>query len=178
MKAMLLRHIAPVDSSPLEWTDLPTPEPAPGEVRIRVHCCAVCRTDLHVIEGDLPQEKMPIIPGHQIVGIVDKLGPPLAVRPPSRLRLRSPNNRHSNSASGSAWRGSVIRVAVRFLHQWTRKPLRVGPFHRLSRRRRIRRIRRGAGGVCLSLARGESPLSHWERGRNLAPLSLWERGRG
>ena len=75
MKAMLLRRIAPIDSAPLELVDLPTPEPAPGEVRIRVRCCAVCRTDLHVIEGDLPQQKMPIIPGHQIVGMVDKLGP-------------------------------------------------------------------------------------------------------
>lgn len=82
MKAMLLRQIAPIDSSPLELTDLPTPEPGPGEVRIRVLCCAVCRTDLHVIEGDLPQQKMPIIPGHQIVGIIDKLGPPLAASQP------------------------------------------------------------------------------------------------
>jgi len=55
--------------------DLPVPEPGPGEARIRVHCCAICRTDLHVIEGDLPQRKMPIIPGHQIVGVVDKVGP-------------------------------------------------------------------------------------------------------
>ena len=47
-------------------------------MRIRVRCCAICRTDLHVIEGDLPQEKLPIIPGHQIVGTIDKLGPPLA----------------------------------------------------------------------------------------------------
>ena len=78
MKAMLLRRIAPVESAPLELVDLPIPEPGPGEVRIRVRCCAVCRTDLHVIEGDLPQQKMPIIPGHQIVGMVDKLGPPLA----------------------------------------------------------------------------------------------------
>ncbi len=70
---MLLRHIAPVESGPLELADLPIPEPGPGEVRLRVRCCAVCRTDLHVIEGDLPQAKMPIIPGHQIVGIVDKL---------------------------------------------------------------------------------------------------------
>ncbi len=76
MKAMLLRQIAPIDSAPLEWVDLPIPEPGPGEVRIRVHCCAICRTDLHVIEGDLPQQKMPIIPGHQIVGAIDKLGPP------------------------------------------------------------------------------------------------------
>ena len=78
MKAMLLRRIAPIDSSPLELVDLPIPEPAAGEVRIRVRCCAICRTDLHVIEGDLPQQKLPIIPGHQIVGTVEKLGPPLA----------------------------------------------------------------------------------------------------
>jgi propanol-preferring alcohol dehydrogenase len=74
MKAMLLRGIAPVESAPLELLDLPTPEPGPGEVRIRVHCCAICRTDLHVIEGDLPPQKLPLIPGHQIVGTVDKLG--------------------------------------------------------------------------------------------------------
>jgi alcohol dehydrogenase, propanol-preferring len=88
MKAMLLRRIAPIISSPLELVDLPLPEPGPGEVRIRVRCCAICRTDLHVIEGDLPQEKMPIIPGHQIVGVVDKLGPPLpASQSDARLRL-------------------------------------------------------------------------------------------
>lgn len=85
MKAMLLRHTAPVDSSPLELTEVPTPEPGPGEVRIRVRCCAVCRTDLHVVEGDLLQEKMPIIPGHQIVGAIDKLGPPAVVSPSQPL---------------------------------------------------------------------------------------------
>jgi alcohol dehydrogenase, propanol-preferring len=74
MKAMLLCRIAPIESSPLELVDLPLPEPGPGEVRIRVQCCAICRTDLHVIEGDLPQHKMPIVPGHQIVGTVDKRG--------------------------------------------------------------------------------------------------------
>jgi alcohol dehydrogenase, propanol-preferring len=78
MKAMLLRRIAPMGSSPLELVDLPTPEPGPGEVLLRVRCCAVCRTDLHVIEGDLPQQKLPIIPGHQIVGTIEKLGPSLA----------------------------------------------------------------------------------------------------
>jgi propanol-preferring alcohol dehydrogenase len=82
MKAMLLRKIAPIDSSPLELAELPTPEPGPGEVRLKVYCCAICRTDLHVIEGDLPQVKMPIIPGHQIVGTVDALGPEC-----SRLRV-------------------------------------------------------------------------------------------
>ena len=53
MKAMLLRQIAPIDSSPLELADLPMPEPGSGEVRLKIHCCAICRTDLHVIEGDL-----------------------------------------------------------------------------------------------------------------------------
>lgn len=77
MQAMLLRQIASIDSSPLEPADLPIPDPGPGEVRIRVRCCAICRTDLHVVEGDLPRQKLPIIPGHQIVGVVDKLGPPL-----------------------------------------------------------------------------------------------------
>ncbi|MGA2034266.1 MAG: zinc-dependent alcohol dehydrogenase family protein [Thermoguttaceae bacterium] len=75
MKAMRLPRVAPIDSSPLEMVELPMPEPGPGEVRVKVHCCAVCRTDLHVVEGDLPQEKMPIIPGHQVVGMVDALGP-------------------------------------------------------------------------------------------------------
>jgi propanol-preferring alcohol dehydrogenase len=71
---MTLSQIAPIDSSPLQLLELPVPEPQEKEVRLKVHCCAICRTDLHVIEGDLPQEKMPIVPGHQIVGTVDKLG--------------------------------------------------------------------------------------------------------
>ena len=74
MKAMLLDRIAPVGDSPLELTELPVPRPGPGEVLLKVHCCAICRTDLHVIEGDLPQQKLPIIPGHQIVGSVEALG--------------------------------------------------------------------------------------------------------
>jgi len=72
---MVLNEIAPIDSSPLEVTDVPDPEPGEGEVRLKVRCCAICRTDLHVIEGDLPQQKLPVIPGHQIVGKVDALGP-------------------------------------------------------------------------------------------------------
>jgi alcohol dehydrogenase, propanol-preferring len=77
MNAMVLDRIAPIGTSPLKLRDVPAPEPAAGEVRIKVRCCAICRTDLHVIEGDLPQQKLPIIPGHQVVGIVDKLGPAL-----------------------------------------------------------------------------------------------------
>lgn len=75
MKAMVLRANAPIASAPLEWCDVPTPEPGPGEVRIQVRACAICRTDLHVIEGDLPRQRLPIVPGHQIVGVVDAVGP-------------------------------------------------------------------------------------------------------
>lgn len=75
MKAMVLREIAPIESSPLAIDALPCPEPGPGEIRLRVKCCAICRTDLHVIEGDLPRHTLPIIPGHQVVGIVDAVGP-------------------------------------------------------------------------------------------------------
>jgi propanol-preferring alcohol dehydrogenase len=75
MKAMILERIPEVSSSPLKLTDVPLPEPTDREVRIKVRCCGICRTDLHVIEGDLPPQKLPIIPGHQIVGIVDALGP-------------------------------------------------------------------------------------------------------
>jgi alcohol dehydrogenase, propanol-preferring len=74
MKAMLLDQLALIESSPLQLRELPDPQPGPGEVRLRVRCCAICRTDLHVIEGDLPRHTLPIIPGHQIVGVVDALG--------------------------------------------------------------------------------------------------------
>jgi len=74
MQAMLLKQIAPIDTSPLRLAELPVPEPGPWEVRVKVRCCAICRTDLHVIEGDLPQDKMPVVPGHQIVGTVDAVG--------------------------------------------------------------------------------------------------------
>jgi alcohol dehydrogenase, propanol-preferring len=75
MKAMLLEHAAPAETSPLRPVDVPDPEPRAGEVRLKVRCCAVCRTDLHIVEGELPMQKSPVIPGHEIVGVVDKLGP-------------------------------------------------------------------------------------------------------
>ncbi len=103
MKAMLLRGIAPAESAPLEWVETPTPEPGPGEVRLQVRCCAVCRTDLHVIEGDLPRAKMPVIPGHQIVGVVDKLGPPLAVSPPASPPAVSQPQLQLGQRVGVAW---------------------------------------------------------------------------
>lgn len=63
-----------METNPLEYTDAEMPEPGEGQVRVRVHACGVCRTDLHVIEGDLPPRKSPVIPGHQVVGVVEKVG--------------------------------------------------------------------------------------------------------
>lgn len=74
MKACFLRAPAKVESNPLEVADVPTPEPRPGELLIRVEVCGVCRTDLHVIEGELPPKQSPIIPGHQVVGHVGACG--------------------------------------------------------------------------------------------------------
>jgi alcohol dehydrogenase, propanol-preferring len=60
--------------APLSTAEVPEPEPGPGEILVRVHACAVCRTDLHVVDGELPSPKLPLIPGHQIVGTVEGAG--------------------------------------------------------------------------------------------------------
>jgi propanol-preferring alcohol dehydrogenase len=75
MKAMWIRTQAPIGGRPLAPADLPDPAPGPAEIRVRVRACAICRTDLHVIEGDLPPRRLPLVPGHQAVGTVDLLGP-------------------------------------------------------------------------------------------------------
>jgi propanol-preferring alcohol dehydrogenase len=74
MKACVLRAPAAVETNPLAFTDVPAPRPAAGEVLVRIHCCGVCRTDLHVVEGELPPRKSPVIPGHQVVGTVEESG--------------------------------------------------------------------------------------------------------
>ncbi len=75
MKACVLSAIGRVETNPLQFKDVDRPEPGLGEVLVRVKLCGVCRTDLHVIEGELPAKKSPIIPGHQVVGTIEKLGP-------------------------------------------------------------------------------------------------------
>lgn len=74
MKAMVLRETAGVGKIPLVLEEMPAPEPGPGDVRVRVRVCGVCRTDLHIVEGDLPPAKRPVVPGHEVVGIVDRVG--------------------------------------------------------------------------------------------------------
>lgn len=71
MRAMVLRE----PGQPLMLRELPDPEPGPGQVRLRVLANGICRTDLHVVDGELPSPKLPLVPGHQVVGIVDRLGP-------------------------------------------------------------------------------------------------------
>jgi propanol-preferring alcohol dehydrogenase len=70
MRAMMLDQVG----QPLVPTTLQEPEPKPGEVRLRVEACGVCRTDLHVVDGELPAVRPPLVPGHEVVGRIDRLG--------------------------------------------------------------------------------------------------------
>src|SRR5512142_2290901 len=71
MRAMVLTR----PGEPLQEVEWPEPVPGPGELRLRVAACGVCRTDLHVADGELPDPKLPLVLGHEIVGRVDRLGP-------------------------------------------------------------------------------------------------------
>ena len=74
MRAMVLEAPAPADSRPLELREVPVPEPGAAEVLLKVLACGVCRTDLHVVEGELPDPRLPLVPGHQIVATVERVG--------------------------------------------------------------------------------------------------------
>lgn len=80
MKAMILGNIGDVAADPLALRDLPVPEPGPGEVLVAINVCGVCRTDLHVIEGELDRPKLPLIPGHQAVGTITQVGSGVTTR--------------------------------------------------------------------------------------------------
>jgi len=82
MRAMLLDFPGPIGEKPLKLVDLPPPAPGPGQVLIRVSVCGICHTDLHTVEGELPLQRLPVIPGHQVVGRVVDRGPGV-----SRLKL-------------------------------------------------------------------------------------------
>ena len=98
MRAMILTQQKRVDESPLAQQEMDAPRTGPGEVRVKVSVCAVCRTDIHIVEGDLALHKMPVIPGHQIVGRVDETALRL-----NRvlLPLMACRRIHSQSQSGS-----------------------------------------------------------------------------
>lgn len=74
MKAMVLRQPGPIAQAPLLPLDIPVPSPGPGEVLIKISRCGVCHTDLHIVEGDLTPQKLPVVPGHQVVGFVEQVG--------------------------------------------------------------------------------------------------------
>jgi propanol-preferring alcohol dehydrogenase len=75
VRAMLLRTPAPAESEPLALVERPARDPGPGEVRVRVEVCGVCRTDLHVVEGELEPRRAEVVPGHEVVGRVERRGP-------------------------------------------------------------------------------------------------------
>ena len=116
---MLLERIG----EPLRQAELATPAPGSGQVLIHVHACAVCRTDLHVIDGELTQPKLPLIPGHEIVGTVVELGESV-----SRFK--------TGDRVGVPWLGLDMRPMF-LLPEWPGKSLRLGRIYRLHARRRI-----------------------------------------
>lgn len=74
MLAMILNEPALIENNPLKLVDIQTPKPGPHEILVRVQVCGICHTDLHTVEGELDLSKKPIVPGHQVVGVVEKLG--------------------------------------------------------------------------------------------------------
>jgi propanol-preferring alcohol dehydrogenase len=86
MKACVLPARAAIETNPLHFRDVAEPAAVSrGQVLIRVHACGVCRTDLHVIEGELPPRKSPVIPGHQVVGVVERVADGAQLRPGDRV---------------------------------------------------------------------------------------------
>lgn len=85
MRAWAIAAPGALESRPLRLLELPIEEPGPGQVRLRVSACGVCRTDLHEAEGDLDLPRLPVVPGHQVVGIVEAAGPGVAMAPGARV---------------------------------------------------------------------------------------------
>ena len=75
MRAWAVTHPGPIDTGPVELVERPVPSPGPGQVRVRVSACGVCRTDLHLAEGDLAPKRPGVVLGHEVVGVVDTRGP-------------------------------------------------------------------------------------------------------
>jgi alcohol dehydrogenase, propanol-preferring len=75
VRAWIVDSCGPIDSAPLRQVDKPVPTPAAGQIRVRVSCCGVCRTDLHLAECDLPPRRRGVVPGHEAVGVVEAAGP-------------------------------------------------------------------------------------------------------
>ena len=135
MKAMVLDK----PGERLRLADLPMPEPRAGQVLVQVRACAVCRTDLHVVDGELTEPKLPIVPGHEIVGEVVRAGPGV-----DRFR--------AGERVGIPWLGWTCG-SCRYLRERAGEPVRSRALHRLSDRRRLRRIHCRRCPLLLSAAR-------------------------
>ena len=129
MRAWEVTRPAPIDDAPLELVERREPEPGPGQVRVRIAACGVCRTDLHVSEGDLPVHRPRVVPGHEVVGRVDAAGPGAA-------RFRT------GDRVGVAWLAWTCGVC-RFCRRGQENFAPAGNLHRLGPRRRLRRVDRG-----------------------------------
>src|SRR6266446_5646345 len=75
MLAQVLTAARPVSEGPLRATEMPVPEPGDAEILMRVRACGLCHTDLHIVEGDIAPPRLPLVPGHQVVGVVERAGP-------------------------------------------------------------------------------------------------------
>src|SRR5881392_1361922 len=113
MKAAVLTTPSPISQSPLQIEDVPTPSPKPGHVLLRVLACGVCRTDLHIVEGELPPRNPRVVPGHQIVGEIiagdvnprsDRVGADVNARPVERS---STTSLRPGSRVGVSWIGGT-----------------------------------------------------------------------
>lgn len=82
MKVMQLARPAPIEHAPLVVDELDLPEPSPGQIRLKIQVCGVCHTDLHIVEGDLTLPRLPTVPGHQVVGVVDAVGEGVTLHQP------------------------------------------------------------------------------------------------
>ena len=87
MRALRLHRPGPVAERPLRLDEVPIPEPGPGQILVGVSACGICRTDLHVVEGELPVRKSPVTPGHQVVGTVRECGPGAALPHGARVGI-------------------------------------------------------------------------------------------
>ena len=147
MQAMVLMK----PGAALVWTDLPDGQPGPDEIRIKVTACGVCRTDLHVLDGELPDPKVPIIPGHEIVGRLDAIGlgvEGLRIKPARRRSVAWPHLRH-----------------LRVLHAAAGESVRSSTLHRVYSGRRLRDGIHRRRAVCVPPRRGRQR-------RGARPLAL------
>ena len=174
MHAMVLKKLG----TALEWTELPDRQPGPGEIRVKVAACGVCRTDLHVVDGELPDPRVPIIPGHEIVGRIDAIGAGV-------------DGLGIGERVGIPWLGHTCGVCPYCVGR-PGESVRPAAVHRLHARRRLRDCDDRRCALCLSARRGRQRrgarafalrrpdrlaiAGDRRRGKNARPLRLRRRG--